>query len=115
MEGRVETGDNRDAARGVSQRVDGRQGLCLMEGCEIAERLDACPDPGAHEDRPGELGATLDDAVAHSLDPSGRPDPAGEVAGSHPSGEAPGRQQRIPGVEDGEFQAAGTCVDDQDP
>ena len=86
-----------------------------MERGQIPERLDACPDLAAHEDRPCELGAAVDDAVAHGLDPAGRPDPAGEVAGPHPSGEAPGRQQRIRGVQDGELQAAGTCVDDQDP
>ena len=115
MEGRVETGDDGKAARGVGQGVEGPQGLRLVEGGEIAERLDACPDLAAHQDRPCELGAAVDDAVAHSLDPAGRPDPAGEVAGPHPSGEAPGCQQRIPGVEDGEFQTAGACVDDQDP
>ena len=86
-----------------------------MEGSEIAERLDAGPDLTAHEDRPCELGAAVDDAVAHGVNSAGRAHPAGEVAGRHPSGEAPGCQQRIPGVEDGELHAAGSCVDDQDP
>ena len=118
VEGGVEAGDGRDVREHGRHGSERGQGLRLVQGREVRERLQPLHDAGVDPDRSREDRPAVDDPVADGVHRSQAPDGVLELGGV---GDASGRRE-IGGAVDGvtaaehpQLEAGGSRVDDQDP
>ncbi len=116
MEGGVEAGDRGYVREHPGHRLQTPQGFGLVQGSQVGQGLQPAHNAGVHQDRGGELGPAVNDAVAHGVDRA--------VTGHHllerglvdlapGSGQGFGRHQFIVLIEHGQLEAARPGVDDK--
>ena len=118
MERSVEAGDGRHLGEQAADQLQTSQGLGLVQRGEVGERLQPAQHPGVDQHRLGELGAAMDDSVAHRVDRPAARDRLSECALIQPSGrgrDVLGEERPVAAGEHRELEAARAGVDDEDP
>ena len=117
VEGGVEAGHRRDPGEQPADQLQAPQGLRLVQGRQVGERLEPAADSGVHQHGLGELRAAVDDAMSDRVDGAvsrdGGPE-RGVVDTSRRGGDGLRGQRPIGVVEDGQLEAARSGIDDQD-
>jgi len=117
VEGGVEAGHGRHPGKSLRDGVERREGRGLVQRRQVGELpergLDLAIDPGGDEEAP----AAVDDAMPDRLGLPQLADRRHHVAGVHPAplqGKLALAQRGLLLVDEGELEAAGARVDDED-